>query len=135
MKKWLILEGTLCTIIPIALIVYFLPTLEFATVEVFSPASIDGRNVFQRVLGMLPYIGGVFGLWVVWRFIFLTSAGKKFAVGWQFVFGFMGSLLATIEVISTTNTLSSLLICVPTWFLVGHLLYVRRNLVEERSTL
>lgn len=130
MKKWLIAETVLLTVMPVALLMYAVPVLLFGAVAVIFPVAGDTRGLPQRVFGMLPYLGGILGLWTVWQYALGLSSGRKFRLGWWFAAAVVGGGLASWELVSTTNVVTSLLVCLPTWVLVGHLLYLR-NFINQ----
>ena len=110
---------------PVALLIYALPALIFGAVMVISPAAADTRGPWERMFGMLPYLGGILGLWTVWQYALNLSGGRRFRLDWWFAVAVAGGGLASWELISTKNVVTSLLLCLPTWLLVGHLLYLR----------
>jgi hypothetical protein len=110
---------------PVALLMYALPALLLGAVMVISPAAADTRGPWERMFGMLPYLGGILGLWTVWQYALNLSGGRRFRLDWWFAVAVAGGGLASWELISTKNVVTSLLLCLPTWLLVGHLLYLR----------
>lgn len=67
LKKWLIAEALVLTLPIVALMVYAIPMLVFGLIETFIPDSNDMRSFVERVTSLLPYVGGIFGLGVLWR--------------------------------------------------------------------
>lgn len=125
LKKWLIVEAVVLTMVPAAIFLYSLPLLIFAAVVTVVPLDSDTRALHERLFGLLPYLGGALGLWTVWSYALALAENKSFPLDWRFVVAAIGGGLATWEVFSTTNVPSAVLISLPTWSLAMHLLYLR----------
>lgn len=130
MKKWLLAETAVLTALPVVMLLQALPMLLVSAILVFFPLDSETRAFHQRVYGMLPYLGGMLGLVMVWRYALALCEHKRFTLDWRFLMGAMGGALATWELFSTTNSASTAMICLPTWFLAGHVLYLRGTMAE-----
>jgi uncharacterized membrane protein (GlpM family) len=129
MKKWIIIETVFLTIVPSLLLIYAIPALSMGIVEIFSPMPGDAAPLIQRLTRMLPYTGGLWGLWSIWQYAILLANNKMFSLGWKFFIALIGGAVATWDLIRTTNATLATMVCIPTFFLVGHLLVLRsRNL-------
>ncbi|MET0383526.1 MAG: hypothetical protein ABW032_08900, partial [Burkholderiaceae bacterium] len=69
--------------------------------------------------------------WTVWGYAFSLSKESKFRLDWKFIVAVIGGTLASWELVSTTNLVSTLLVCLPTWILVAHLFYLRSVIKEH----
>lgn len=125
MKRWLIVETALVTMVPACLAIYALPVLVFASIEVFVPVATDTRSLVERMLGLTPYVGGILALLSIWRMAVAMAVGRKFSLDWWFWLGLLGGALATKEIVVTTNTLTGILVCLPVWLLVMQLTALR----------
>jgi hypothetical protein len=101
MKKWLITEAVLLTIVPTLALLYAIPIFLFAAAEIFVPIAGDANTLLERSLRMLPYAGGFWGLWTVWRYAVLLSKGERFSIDWRFWGALIGGALASRELITT----------------------------------
>lgn len=125
LKRWLIAETVVLTMVPAWLLVYSLPLLIFAAVVTVVPLDSDTRALHERLFGLTPYLGGALALWTIWRHALAVAENKILALDWRFVAAALGGGLATWEVVSTTGMAAGVLISLPTWLLAMHLLYLR----------
>ncbi len=122
-KKWILLEAVLCTLIPVALLVSALPFFVLTSVQIFNP--LDGsRTLLERILLFLGSWAGVVGLLAIWYCIVKLLRSERFAVAYLIV-GAIGGAWASWDIAVSTNPLSSLIICLPVWILVLHVVYMR----------
>jgi hypothetical protein len=121
-KKWILLEAVLCTLIPVALLVSALPFFVLTSVQIFNP--LDSRTLLERILLFLGSWAGVVGLLAIWYCVVKLLRSERFAVAYLIV-GAIGGAWASWDIAVSTNPLSSLIICLPVWTLVLHIVYMR----------
>lgn len=121
-KKWILLEAVLCTLIPVALLVSALPFFVLTSVQIFNP--LDSRTLSERILLFLGSWAGVVGLLAIWYCVVKLLRSERFAVAYLIV-GAIGGAWASWDITVSTNPLSSLIICLPVWILVLHIVYMR----------
>lgn len=126
MKKWLIAEAMFLTLVPAGLAIYAIPVLVFGAVEAFAPTAADTRSFSIRLFELAPYAGGIFGIYVIWSLVARIASGASFPFKLRFALGTLGGALATWEIARTTNAITVILVCLPTWLLVIHLLILNR---------
>lgn len=124
MKKWLAIEALLLTLLPAVLLMYAAPLVVFGLVQVFQPLEGDARTVVERLFGIAPYVGGGFAIGALWYLAVGLQKNISLRGGMTIGFGVLGGILASWEVIRTTNLESSLLICAPPWVFAAHLGYL-----------
>lgn len=124
LKKWVFIETIVFTAIPAFLALYAFPVIIFGIIEAIFPIDADKRSAMLRFAGLFPYLGGVFGLLMVWSIAFSVARNKPYRFEWKFFLALAGGGAATWEIVRTSSTLMVLLACLPTWFLVAHLIYI-----------
>lgn len=124
MKKWLAIEAIAFTLIPAVLLLYAAPVVLFGLVQVFQPLEGDARSFVERLIGIAPYVGGGLGIGALWYLANHLQRAFSAKVWIAVVLGVLGGLLASWEVVRTSNLESSLLICIPPWALAVHLGYL-----------
>ncbi|MFC7286541.1 hypothetical protein ACFQPC_00695 [Herminiimonas glaciei] len=121
-KKWILLEAILCTLIPVALLVSALPFFVLTSVQIFNP--LDSRTLLERILLFLGSWAGIVGLLAIWYCVIKLLRSERFSVAYLIV-GAIGGAWASWDITVSTNPLSSLIICLPVWILVLHVVYMR----------
>lgn len=131
MKKWLVVEAVILTSVPIVILLYSVPFIWLGTVFIFHPFYGDSRVWYERMFGILPYLGGALALWAIWSYVVELSNGRIFRLDWKLFVSVFGGFLASWELTRTTNLPSVIIIVVPPWILAGHLLYIRHYSAER----
>ncbi|MFK2901857.1 hypothetical protein ISP15_16075 [Dyella jejuensis] len=126
MKKWLFVEIIFLATAPTLLALYSAPVLLLAIIEAIFPISTDQRGFLGRFFDLLPNIGGIFSISLVWMLALSVIRGRSFRLGFRFFLGLFGGLMATYKIFLTTNITTVLAFCIPIWILVVHLIYINK---------
>jgi len=123
-RNWLLVEAIVLTLPAASMILLFVPYLPFAFVEIISPIPSDGRDLAERIFGLLPVTGGAFGIAVIWRYVVLIAGGKFRRAGIDAWIAMPAGVLACFEVFRTIPVIVAAGICVPVWALAAHLVFI-----------
>ncbi len=133
-RKWLFAEAIICMLPAMILLLSALPAIGFGLFEVIGTVAGDSRPVLARIYAVLPYVAGMLGLIILWRYVAIVAAGGVIRLGLLFWIAVGAGVVACKEVFAIAPLVAQVLVCAPLWVLIAHLLLLsgRNNVGTSR---